>query len=328
MQLSYNFWSALMPTKSTLTIILAVWFSMIIGARSTYAADPPAAASPKIKVLIIDGISNHNWQLNTKLLRGLLEPMGLFDVSVSTSPPSATAPGWDTWRPKFSDYDVVLQTYNDINRNITWPEEVKTSFVSFVRNGGGVFIYHSANNSFNKWDEYNQIIGLGWRSLNYGTALKMSADGTITRLPPGQGRATSHAPRSDVVVHNLGDHPIHAGFPAAWKSPLLEVYYDARGPAENVQVISYGQDPRFKDYWPIEWTVTYGQGRVYASSMGHVWSDESETKQPVDLLAADEQTLIPRAIQWLARRPITVEVPKDFPTAEKTSIRSDIPLPK
>jgi type 1 glutamine amidotransferase len=291
------------------------------------ATTAPADTPKKIRVLIVDGVSNHNWRLNTKLLRGILEPSGLFDVAVSTSPPTATSPGWHTWRPKFADYDVVLQTYNDIHGGPPWPEDVKKQFVSFVAGGGGVFIYHSANNAFADWPEYNDIIGLGWRAASYGTALQMSADGSITRLPPGQGRGTGHAPRGDVVVHQLNDHPIHAGFPAAWKSPMLEVYYDARGPANNVEVISYGKDPRFGDYWPIEWVVTYGKGRVYCSSFGHVWSDESETHQPVDLLAADEQTLIPRAIQWLAKRQITVPVPADFPTADKTSIRQAIAVP-
>ena len=302
---------------------------LLIIARASFAADPAPTTNPsKIRVLIVDGVSNHNWKLNTKLLRGLLEPTGLFDVAVSTSPPAAASPGWDTWRPKFADHDVVLQTYNDLKGGPPWPEEVKTAFVDFVKNGGGAFIYHSANNAFAKWAEYNDIIGLGWRPVTYGTALKMSADGTITRLPPGEGRATTHANRQDVVVHTLGNHPIHAGMPATWKTPLLEVYTDARGPANNVEVISYGQDPRFKDYWPLEWTVTYGQGRVYASSFGHVWSDDSETKQPVDLLAADEQVLIMRAIQWLAKREITIEVPKDFPTEGKVSLRGDIVVPK
>jgi type 1 glutamine amidotransferase len=310
-----------------LTGIVALLSFVPLAPRSSFAADAAAPLPAKIKVLIVDGVSNHNWKLNTKLLRGLLEPTGLFDVAVSTSPPTAASPGWDTWRPKFSDYDVVLQTYNNIQRGPVWPEEVKASFVDFVKQGGGVFIYHSANNAFADWPEYNDIIGLGWRPVSYGTALQMSADGKITPLPPGQGRATSHAPRSDVLVHTLGDHPIHQGLPKVWLTPLLEVYYDARGPAQNVQVLSYGQDPRFKDYWPLEWTVTYGKGRVYASSFGHVWSDESETKQPVDLLAADEQVLIPRALQWLAKRPITVEVPNDFPTAQKVSIRPNIPLP-
>jgi hypothetical protein len=307
-------------------ILLAAAFLILAPAAYSFAAAPPEGG--KIKVLIIDGVSNHNWKLNTALLRGILEPSGLFDVSVSTSPPSATSPGWDQWRPHFSDCDVVIQTYNDIHGGPPWPQEVKSAFVSFVKNGGGCFIYHSANNAFPDWPEYNDIIGLGWRKVDYGNALQMSADGVITTLAPGEGRATGHAPRQDVLVHTLGDHPIHQGFPSTWKSPMLEVYYDARGPAKNIQVLSYGQDPKYKDYWPLEWTVTYGAGRVYASSFGHVWSDESETKQPVDLLAADEQTLIQRAIQWLARRPITVPVPPDFPTAQKTSLRGDIAMPK
>jgi hypothetical protein len=37
--------------------------------------------------------------------------------------------------------------------------------------------------------------------------------------------------------------------------------------------------------------------------------------------------LILRALEWLAKRPITVAVPNDFPTAQKTSIRPNIPLP-
>jgi type 1 glutamine amidotransferase len=131
-----------------------------------------------------------------------------------------------------------------------------------------------------------------------------------------------------VLVHQLGEHPIHVGMPRAWMSPMLEVYEYARGPGNDVQVLSFGQDPRDKDYWPLEWTVKYGDGRVYASSFGHVWADESETRQPVDLLAVDEQILIQRAIQWLAKRAVTVEVPENFPTAEKSSLGENIKLPE
>lgn len=309
------------------------WASVVLGATapSTMPADAGASsATGKIRVLILDGFSNHNWKLNTKLLRGLLEPTGLFDVSVSTAPSAtATAPDSPPWQPDFAHADVVIQTCNDIGQRPApaWPEVTKANFVQFVKGGGGVFIFHSGNNAFPNWPEYNDIIGLGWRPVSFGTALQMSEDGTITRLGPGQGKATSHAPRADVMVHSLNNHPIHEGMPALWKTPMLEVYYDARGPAKNVQVLSYGQDPRFKDYWPLEWTVTYGEGRVYASSFGHVWKDESETKQPVDLLAADEQVLIERALQWLAKRPVTISVPKDFPTADAISIRGAIAVP-
>ncbi len=247
---------------------------------------------------------------------------------MSVSPHArATLPEWSNWSPDFSKADVVIQTYNDKGQPAAkWPDTVKAGFVSFVKNGGGVFIYHSANNAFSDWPEYNDIIGLGWRPVSYGTAMKMDVDGNITRLAPGEGKGTAHAPRQDVLVHQLGEHPIHTGLPRTWLTPKLEVYCDSRGPANHVQVLSYGQDPHEKDYWPLEWTVEYGQGRVYASSFGHVWKDESATHQPVDLLAVDEQVLIQRAIQWLAKREVTIAVPPNFPTASKVSLSPPIEI--
>jgi len=95
----------------------------------------PAVATrnqTKIKVLIVDGFSNHDWRQTTALLHGILEPSDLFTVSVSTAPPTAASPGWEQWRPKFSDYDVVIQTCNDIAGGPSWPREVQIAFEKFV----------------------------------------------------------------------------------------------------------------------------------------------------------------------------------------------------
>jgi type 1 glutamine amidotransferase len=279
----------------------------------------------KIKVLIVDGFSNHDWQQTTLLLRGILEPSGLFDIAVSTAPPTTEASGWDQWRPKFGDYDVVIQTCNDIHGGPSWPEQVQTAFEQFVKNGGGVLVFHSGNNAFPNWPAYNQIIGLGWRNKQQGVALTIDKDEKIITIPVGEGEGTGHLPRGDVLVHRLGNHPIHEGMPKEWMTPGLEVYYYARGPAENVQVLSYGYDPHTKMNWPLEWTVTYGQGRVYTSTFGHVWKGDI---QPASMRCAGEQTLILRALQWLAKRPVTVPIPNDFPTATAVSIRPEIVLPK
>jgi hypothetical protein len=80
---------------------------MVLTLPAITPAQEPAA---KIKVLIVDGFSNHNLKQNTALLRGILEPTGLFDVTVSTTPPPGATEGWEQWRPKFKDYDVVIQT--------------------------------------------------------------------------------------------------------------------------------------------------------------------------------------------------------------------------
>jgi hypothetical protein len=47
--------------------------------------------------------------------------------------------------------------------------------------------------------------------------------------------------------------------------------------------------------------------------------------QPVSMRCAAVQTLIPRAIQWLAHRPVTIPVPADFPTATAVSVRPPFP---
>jgi type 1 glutamine amidotransferase len=278
-----------------------------------------AAETNRVRVLIVDGYSNHDWQRTTLLTRGILERSGLFEISVATAPASTNDPAYALWNPEFRNFDVVIQTCNDLGgRGPLWPEQVRNSFEQFVRAGGGVFVLHSGNNAFARWDAYNKIIGLGWRDKDFGYALRVNADESIEKIPPGTGEATSHGARTDRVIHRLGDDPVHAGFPRTWKTPLIEVYTYARGPAENVTVLSWAEEPKTKERWPIEWTVQYGQGRVYNSTFGHVWRGETD---PVDMRCAGFQTILVRAVQWLAKRPVTFPVPEDFPTADNVKLR-------
>lgn len=281
-----------------------------------------AAAEPPIRVLIVDGCSNHDWKLTTKLIRGFIEPTGLFTVAVSTAPPSAASPGWDEWRPKFADYDVVIQNYNDLKGGAPWPEPVRAAFEAFVAAGGGVYVWHSANNAFADWPAYNEMIGLGWRRKDFGEALAIDDAERIVRIPAGEGLDTGHGARLDTVVRRLGEHPIHAGLPRQWQTPDIEVYHYPRGPAKNVEVLSYGLDPKTKMNWPLEWVVRYGKGRVYTPTFGHVWAGDT---QPARMRCAGVRTVAIRALQWLAGRPVTWPVPADFPTAAAVSIRPEIP---
>jgi type 1 glutamine amidotransferase len=279
---------------------------------------------PKIRVLIVDGFSNHDWKLTTQFIRAIIEPTGFFEVAVSRAPSTASSPGWDQWRPAFADYDVVIQNCNDINGGPAWPREVQTAFEDFVRKGGGVYVWHSGNNAFADWPAYNAIIGMGWRKKEYGWALSVNESGQIIRTPAGEGENTGHGKRFDALINRFGDHPIHQGLPRRWKAADIEVYYYVRGPAENVDVLSYALEPKTQMNWPIEWTVKYGEGRVYTSTLGHIWKGDV---QPVTVRDAGVQTLVVRALQWLAKRPVTLPVPADFPTENSTSVRSELKLP-
>ena len=81
----------------------------------------------------------------------------------------------------------------------------------YVSSGGGLYIFHSANNAFPEWEEYNKMIGLGWRKKDFGVALTIDDTGVIVRVPAGQGRGTSHG---KVTV------PVPKDFPGAEKVRL------------------------------------------------------------------------------------------------------------
>ncbi|MFR7733576.1 MAG: ThuA domain-containing protein [Collinsella sp.] len=108
--------------------------------------------------------------------------------------------------------------------------------------------------------------------------LIVTDDGAVLRLPPGEGGPTSHGARIDALVTRLGNHPMHAGLPRQWRAADIEVYRYTRGPAEQVQVLSYAREPATGLNFPIEWTVRYGKGRVYTSTLGHVWPGDPALK--------------------------------------------------
>jgi type 1 glutamine amidotransferase len=285
-----------------------------LAALATMAAEPSA----RVKLLIIEGVSNHDWKHRLALVREILARDGSFEVEVSVTPAEANDPAWAKWRPDFSKYDVVLSGYNNLGGKAQWPKEVQQAFEKFVRGGGGFYAYHEANNSFAEWPEYNEMIGLGWRKKNYGSAIVVRADESLQRIPAGEGDDTGHGNLSDVVVHQLGEHPIHAGLPRAWKAADIEVFCYARGPATNLTVLAYAGDAQTKLQFPIEWTVQYGQGRVFVSTYGHVWWDQND---PKGMKCAAFQSIMVRALKWLAKRPADETAPTDFPTADAVSLR-------
>src|SRR5690349_4403842 len=97
-------------------------------------------AAPK-KALIVDGQNNHAWKETTPVLKKLLEETGLFTVDVATSP----AKGGDMsgFKPPFAGYELIVLNYN----GDSWSDATKAAFEQYVRGGGGVVIYHAADNA-------------------------------------------------------------------------------------------------------------------------------------------------------------------------------------
>ena len=278
-----------------------------------------------IRVLIIDGFSNHDWKQTTLMVKNILEETGRFAVSVSTAPGSVDDPAWATWNPAFEKYNVVIQNTNNIQAPLLrWPRRIEEKLDNYVKHGGGLYILHSANNAFPEWGEYNRMIGLGWRPKDTGYALQLDSNDHIIRIPPGQGEGTNHGARFDAVIHILTRHPINKGYPERWKTASMELYRYARGPAENLTILSAATDSVTGTKWPVEWVVKYGKGNVYVSSMGHLWKGDI---YPISYRCIGFQTTLIRATEWLARGKVTYPLPANFPTEETISVRSAADVP-
>lgn len=273
-----------------------------------------------IHVLIIDGFSNHDWKQTTAITKRILEKAGRFSVDVSTIPADSSARS--VWKPDFKEYAVVIQNTNNIhNTSLRWPVLAEQALEKYVKAGGGLYILHSGNNAFPHWKEYDKMIGMGWRPRSSGYALEIDAAKNIIRISPNEGDGTGHGNRFNAVIQVLNQHPINKGYPEQWQTANTEVYNYPRGPAENITVLSYAFDSTATQRsWPVEWVVTYGKGRVYNSSMGHLWQGEI---YPPAYRCVGFQTTMIRAAEWLATGKVTYPVPIDFPTRESISLRSE-----
>ncbi len=273
-----------------------------------------ATAAPPLKALIVDGQNNHDWKKTTPLLKQYLEQTGLFAVDVATSPPK----GHDLsgFKPNFAAYDVVVSNYGF--GGDPWPEETNKALVDYMEGGGGLVIYHSADNAFPGWKEYNLMIALGgWGGRNEKDGPYVYwQDGKIVRdMTPGPGG--SHGPQHEYqLVVRRADHPITKGLPNVFMHSADELYNRLRGPAKNLTVLATSFSPKDKKgtgrHEPMLMTIQYGNGRVFHTVLGHA---------PKQLRSVAFIVTFQRGAEWAATGKVTQTVPDDFPGPDKPSVR-------
>jgi len=266
-------------------------------------------AQPRLSILIVDGVNNHDWQTATRELEGILEATGRFQVEVSTSPPrDAAPPAWTRWRPRFEAYRAVLVNWNGghLEDGLRWPSEVEAALVRYVRSGGGLIVFHAANNAFLKWPEYNQMIGLGWRNRDFGPGIVIGPDESIVTVPQGEGRNPGHGPRHDFQMTVLNrDHPITRGMPGHWIQPAEQLTHGQHGPAAGLTILTYAWSKDVDENEPMDWVRSYGRGRVYTTMLGHTWLNEDNP----NFRCPEFRALIARGVEWAATGEVTIPAP-------------------
>lgn len=284
-----------MPRYAFLLLVLA---AMLLGAVRTYADDHKKheqdKAVKKIKVLMIDGQNNHNWEDTSPVLIETINAPGRFELEVATVRKGQAK----DFKPDWSKYDVVVMNYV----GESWPKETQLGFEKYMKEGGGMVSIHAANNAFPKWKEYNRMTGLGgWggRSEKDGPYVYWK-DGEIVRdNSPGVGGA--HGGHWEYKIDIRGkDHPITRDLPSEFLMAKEELYDRLRGPAENLTVLATAfADPNTRGsgrHEPVLMTIDYGKGRVFHTTLGH----SGKSMKGV----AFQETLL-RGTEWAATGEVT-----------------------
>jgi len=300
----------------------------------------PLSAAEKLKALIVDGQNNHAvWPKSTIMMKQYLEATGMFEVEIQRTAfisnhereekwlPLANAgeskgtkdPQADpAFSPDFSKYSIVVSNFGFGAAD--WPEKTRRNLEAYMQAGGGLVVVHAASNAWGNWVEFNKMTGLGgWggRDKKAGPYVYYDADGKIVRDSESDGKCGVHGPLGEFLITMRDtDHPVTKGLPDFWMHTEDECYSYMRGPAENMTILATAADtPQLQKAGrnePVLMVLSYGKGRVFHTTLGH----DTEAFESVGFI-----TTFLRGSEWAATGKVTQEIPKDFPSKEKSAMR-------
>lgn len=278
-----------------------------------------AWAAPKIHVLILDGESAapyHNWAAITPILKKELDETGLFDTEVLTAP--AKDGDFSQFHPAWSKYGVIVLNYDAPDDR--WSADVKSSFETYMKEGGGLVTVHAADNAFPGWVAFNQMIGVGgWRGRDEKAGPHWYYENGKLTSDSKPGRAGSHGLRLPFTMTAQNTtNPIMKGLPKTWMHQGDELYANLRGPGGMTVLATAYSDPKnhgtgFDE--PMIMVSSFGKGRVVHSAFGH---------DGVALSSVDAVVFFQRGVEWAATGKVTQALPATFPNANTVSYRVDL----
>ena len=284
-----------------------------------------------MNVLIVTGHDHfhHRWRAAATRVRETLEDAG-FLVRVTEEFRGATPA---TLEP----YDCVVVSYFGAVKpgdpEQRWGKETEQALFDFVRDGRGVVLAHPAFAMGRTWDDAN------------GEELLRLAGGLL-------GRESRRAPEEQWAVEiDDPEHEITRGLPASWEQVtddkfvnlrwhsdaephvLASLYDDPASYLDGAYYAVDGAQPGPKLYdpadvaklpgvgkrHPVVWTNAYGDGRVFALTIGHVGASTLEDAHAtlatgrevgpaIDVATRTDGfvTLLQRGTEWAATGSVTL----------------------
>jgi type 1 glutamine amidotransferase len=109
-----------------------------------------------LRILLISGRNNHEWQKTSPVFKEILEENGFFNVDITEKP--------DTLKSiDLKKYQVIASNWNAFpETDRQWGTAAEKAILDFVNDGGGFVLFHSASAAHYNWPEYQQMVGATW----------------------------------------------------------------------------------------------------------------------------------------------------------------------
>jgi uncharacterized protein len=229
-------------TRLASLIVLACALVTLFTARTARAADNPKP----LKVLLITGGPYHDYDAQKKALtEGVSKRANVEWTVYHAGDKEGTAyklPIYDN--PDWAKgYDVVV--HNECFADVVDEEYIRKVCKPHEQGTPGVFI-HCCMHTFRavkNFDEYRKMLGVTTRRHEKSRLLE------VKPVKP--------------------DHPIMRGFPAVFKTPVIEEAYviEKVWPDCTVLATTYGVETKTDQ--PCVWVNQYGKARVFGTTLGH-----------------------------------------------------------
>lgn len=228
------------------------------------------ADAPPVRVLILTGRNNHNWRETTPVLTSILKDSRRFAVTVTEKPETCTA-------ALLAEHDALLSNWNNFGSKAgpgDWPESVRTAFVDYVRDGGGVVVVHAGGTMFGEWTEFQQIIGATW------------------------GKGTGHGPMHEFEVRMAAGHSITEGLASFRTTDELWHRMAVTGEPTTLATAFSAEEKRGSGQdEPVARITQFGEGRCFNLTLGH---------NATAMQSPGFRALLLRGTEWAATGKVTI----------------------
>ena len=280
----------LIDTTRALSLRCASSTLLLLAAMAGLASQPARAEDAKLRVLILSGANNHNWQETTPVIKAALEESGCFSVDVeekvAAMKPQALEP-----------YAVILSNFNTFGKDASeqvWDGAMRKAFIEHLRKGHGLVIVHAGSSMFYDWPEFQKLACGSWQAAT--------------------GHGAIHAGR---VVFTAEKSPITAGLEAFW---IRDEFWQNTGVDPAAKALATVPPPNpptiiVKDaikHDNILYTTEIDGARGFAIFLGH---DAAAMKNTA------WRTLLQRGTEWAATNKVTLPPAKDWPATQADAER-------